>query len=656
MKKTLGILAHVDAGKTTFSEQLLYCTGSIRNLGRVDHKTSYMDTDEIERKRGITVFADQGIFNYAEDIYYLIDTPGHVDFSAETERAICALDYAIVLINGGSGVQAHTTTLFRLLRSYRVPTFLFINKTDINDFNLEKTLDDIKNKLTDDILYIESIEDILNMNKVVAEFAAERDEDFMEAYLEEDHTVDYVQKTIINLIRHQQCFPVMKGSALKGEGIDTFLQVFSRLSLTSYEEGEKSSFVGKVHKIRHDDRGNRLTFIKALSGKLQVKDEFTFEKDGEIYGEKINEIRIYNGQKYESKNMVSSGDVFAVTGFKTPTCGTILESGKIKSELSGNYHLVPTLQSKINIIDKTDSTVFMEKLRLLEAEDPMLAVSFQNESQQILVSVMGKIQLEVLQQLVAIRFGVTIDFEKPQVLYKETIEASVVGYGHFEPLRHYAEVQIRLEPSLRGEGITYDSECHVDDLPLNYQRLIENHVFEKDHKGVLTCSPLTDINIVLQNGRAHIKHTEGGDFREATYRAIRQGLEKAKSILLEPFYQFEIHVEESYVGRVISDIQRLRGTFKSQVKNNKSVCIRGRGPVDTFMEYSLELVSATKGNGSISFLFDGYDICQNTEEVIERIQYDKMRDTENISSSVFCAKGTSFVVSWNEAEDHMHTI
>jgi len=389
MKKTLGILAHVDAGKTTFSEQLLYHTGSIRSLGRVDHKTSYMDTDEIERKRGITIFADQGIFNYGEDTYYIIDTPGHVDFSAETERAICALDYAILLINGSSGVQAHTTTLFRLLRSYKIPTFLFINKTDINDFNLETTLDDIKNKLTSDILYIESTKDILNINQVVAEFGAERDENFLEAYLKEDYTVDYMQKTIIDLIKEQQCFPVMSGSALKGEGIDTFLEVFSKLSLTSYEDEENSSFVGKVHKIRYDDKGNRLTFIKALSGKLQVKDEFTFEKDGQIYGEKVNEIRIYNGQKYESKNMVSGGDVFAVTGFKTPICGTILECGKIKSELSESYYLVPTLQSKINILDGTDSAVFMENLRLLEAEDPMLSVSFQRESEQILVNVMG---------------------------------------------------------------------------------------------------------------------------------------------------------------------------------------------------------------------------------------------------------------------------
>lgn len=655
MKKTLGILAHVDAGKTTFSEQLLYNTGSIRNLGRVDHKTSYMDTDEIEIRRGITVFADVAVFNYKKDTYYLIDTPGHVDFSAETERAISALDYGIILIDGNSGVQAHTTTLFRLLRSYKVPTFLFINKTDINDFNLENTLDDIKNKLTDDILYVDSIEDIYNLKQDVAEFCAERNEIFMEAYFEENYNSEYMKKTIIELINSELCFPVMSGSALKGEGIDSFLEVFSKLSLTNYENKESSSFIGKVHKIRHDDKGNRLTFIKALSGKLQVKDEFTFEKDGEIYGEKINEIRMYNGQKYESKDTVCAGDVFAIAGLKTSICGSVLKDGKIKLERE-NYYLVPTLQSKINILDGTDSVVFIEKLRLLEAEDPMLSVSFKRESEQILVSVMGKIQLEVLKQLVFTRFGVDIDLEKPQVQYKESISAPVVGYGHFEPLRHYAEVQLRLEPNVRGKGITYENECHVDNLPLNYQRLVEKHVFEKKHKGVLTGSPITDINIVLQDGRAHIKHTEGGDFREATYRAIRQGLEKTESILLEPFYKFEIYVEESYVGKVISDIQKLRGTFDSPIQNNNIVCIKGRGPVDTFMEYSTQLVSATKGNGSISFLFDGYDLCENSQEIIEKIQYDKERDTENVSSSVFCAKGTSFVVPWQEAEEYMHTI
>ncbi|HOJ10650.1 MAG TPA: TetM/TetW/TetO/TetS family tetracycline resistance ribosomal protection protein [Clostridiales bacterium] len=682
MKKTIGIFAHVDAGKTTFSEQLLYYTGSIRNIGRVDYKTSCMDTNEIEQKRGITIFADQGIFTFEGDTYYLIDTPGHVDFSSETERAICALDYAIMLISGSSGVQAHTTTLFRLLKSYRIPTFFFINKTDIDGFNMKSIIEDIKNKLTDDILYFNSIKDILKTGykeaeatpeaapnatpeaapdaertaELVAEFAAERDEEFMEAYLQGDYTVDSLQEAIIGLIRKQECFPVMSGSALKGSGIATFLETFSKLSSTFYEGAaeRKPSFAGNVYKIRHDEKGNRLTFIKALEGKLKVKDEFTFEKSGGTYVEKVNEIRIYNGKKYDNKNVVSAGEVFAVTGLKTPVCGTTLETGKITVRAGKNYYLVPALQSKINILDETDITTCIEKLRILESEDPMLSVSFQKESGQILVSVMGKIQLEVLEQLIATRFGISITFEKPQVQYRETIGASTVGYGHFEPLRHYAEVHLRLEPNPRGDGIIFASECHVDTLTLNYQRSIEIHVFEKPHKGVLTGSPITDVRIVLQNGRAHLKHTEGGDFREAVYRAIRQGLEKAESILLEPFYRFEIYAEAAYLGRIMSDIERMRGTYESPIQTGENVYIRGRGPVETFMEYSVDLVAFTKGNGSISFMFDGYDVCQNADEVIKKIRYDKNKDVENTSSSVFCAKGTSFIIPWDKAENYMH--
>jgi len=657
MKKTTGIFAHVDAGKTTFSEQLLYYTGSIRSLGRVDYKTSYMDADEIEKNRGITIFADQAVFNFEGDTYYLIDTPGHVDFSAETERSIQALDYAILLISGSAGVEAHTRTLFHILKSYGIPIFIFINKADMENFNLGAVLKDIESKLTGDIIYISSIDEILRMDKKVVEFAAERDENFLEGYLEENYTVDTLKSTLVSLMKKLECFPVMSGSALKGTGIGSFLEVFSYLSPTDYKRKEKSPFSGKVYKIRHDESGNRLTFIKALSGELHVKDEFTFEIEEEIYSEKINEIRIYNGKKYEVKSGVSAGDIFAVTGLKIPGCGMDLAAGKVNRISKASYYLTPALQSRVNILDETDPNTCLEKLRLLEAEDPMLSISFQEESGDILVSVMGKIQLEVLEQLISSRFGISVAFEKPQVQYRETIEAPVVGYGHFEPLRHYAEVQLRLEPNPRGTGITFTSECHVDNLAINFQHLIESHVFEKAHKGILTGSPITDINIVLQDGRAHIKHTKGGDFREATYRAIRQGLEKAKSILLEPFYQFEITVHQSYLGRIMSDIQKMRGSYEPPIQvDEDNVCIRGRGPVETFMDYSTQLASFTKGMGSISLLFDGYDICQNAEEVIERIGYDKNKDRENLSSSIFCSKGTSFVVPWYEAENYMHTI
>lgn len=653
MKKTIGILAHVDAGKTTFSEQLLYHTGSIRNLGRVDNKTSFFDTDTIEQNRGITIFADQGVFTYKGDTYYLIDTPGHVDFSGETERVISSLDYAILLISGSSGVQAHTTTLFRLLKAYKIPAFFFINKCDVEGFSLENILWDIQDKLTKDCLHLYSL-DLDQM--AIAEFVAERDETFMVSYLDNNYTKSALQKTLIELVKRQECFPVICGSALKNIGIDLFMELFSSLSHTDYEDQIENPFSGRIFKIRHDDSGNRLTFVKAYSGKLQVKAEFIFERDGETYKEKVNEIRIYNGSKFERSNIITAGDIFAVAGLKTPTCGSILETGNVWSNINEKYYLTSALQSRIKILDSTDPTKCLEKIRLLEAEDPMLSVSLQEENKDILVQVMGKIQLEVLEETIHKRFGILVSFEKPQVQYKETIKSAVIGYGHFEPLRHYAEVQLRLEPNSRGMGLTFTSECHVDNLALNYQHLIKTHIFEKEHKGILTGSSITDINIVLQDGRAHIKHTEGGDFREATYRAIRQGLEKAQSVVLEPFYQFDIYAEESYLGRIMSDIQKMGGTFDAPVQKDNMVNIHGRGPVETFVDYSVTLISFTKGKGSISFMFDGYDICENEKEVIEQIGYEKEKDTMNTSWSVFCAKGTSFTVPWYEAENYMHTI
>lgn len=654
MKKTIGIFAHVDAGKTTFTEQLLYLTGSLRNLGRVDYKTSSMDTDEIEQKRGITIFADQGIFYYKNDTFYIIDTPGHVDFSAEAERAVSALDYAVLLISGSSGVQAHTLTLFKLLKSYGIPVFIFINKSDMETFNLELSLKDIKNKLSEDIIYFKSIEDINNQQ--TAEFVAERDEKFLESYLNEDYIAETTKEALVNLIKQSSCFLAMSGSALKGTGIIEFLEVFSQLSFTDYEDKETDEFEGKVYKIRHDERGNRISFIKALSGKLQIKDEFLFFKNEDSISEKVNEIRVYNGKKFENKNEITSGDVFAVVALKLPACGMTIRMPETIVEDTSNFHLTAALKSEVNILDNTDITSAMEKLRILEDEDPMLAVTYDKESENILISVMGKIQLEVLEQVIASRFGMTVKFEKPLVEYKETIKSSVTGFGHFEPLRHYAEVQLRLEPNERGKGVTFENRCHVDNLAINYQRAVESHIFEKIHRGVLTGSAITDINIALVDGRSHIKHTEGGDFREATYRAIRQGLEKAESILLEPFYSFEIYADETYLGRIISDIQKLRGNCDTPIFNEGSIFIKGRGPVESFMEYSLELVSFTKGTGSISLMYDSYDLCENSTEVIEKIGYEKERDVENTSTSVFCGKGAAFTVPWYEAEKYMHTI
>lgn len=701
MRKTIGILAHVDAGKTTFSEQLLYHTGSIRNLGRVDEKTSTLDHNEIEQNRGITIFSGQGNFTYHGDTYYLIDTPGHTDFAAETERAISILDYAIVLISGSSGVQAHTVNLFHLLKLYQIPAFFFINKMDMEGIDLDAVFQEIQNKLTKDALNITSIP---VYSPAVAEFIADREDAFMETYLNEVVTDEIQKRALTALIKSQHCYPVLCGSALKNKGVDQFLNVFSSYTETDYEATEniitenkiieddaskddsmevvtteydtskntimsadslKDStmkydtknelFIGKVYKITHEENGNRITYLKALKGKLEIKTEFTFDQGGEHITEKINEIRIYNGKKFEVTNTIVAGDVCAVTGLKSAQCGSLLKSGKVNYKEKVNFHLSSGLQSKVHILDDTDLSTCMAKLRILEAEDPMLTVTYQKETEEILLHIMGKIQLEVLTSTLFSRFGIRVEFEKPQIQYKETIGESVVGYGHFEPLRHYAEVQIRIEPNQRGMGITFASECPVDILAANYQSLIETHIFEKVHKGILTGYPLTDVHIVLQSGRAHIKHTEGGDFREATYRAVRQGLEKIPSIVLEPYYQFDIYMDESHIGRVLSDIQKMRGEFEAPEQMGQSVHIHGRGPIETFMEYPLELTSFTRGTGSISLVFDGYDICQNQEEVVERIGYQKDKDTENTSRSVFCAKGTSFTVSWDEAEDYMHT-
>ncbi|NYB74904.1 TetM/TetW/TetO/TetS family tetracycline resistance ribosomal protection protein [Sedimentibacter hydroxybenzoicus DSM 7310] len=648
MKKTIGIFAHVDAGKTTFTEHLLYLTGSIRSLGRVDHKTSSMDTSDIEQKRGITIFSSEGYFNYKEDTYYIIDTPGHIDFSAETERSVSALDYAILLVSGSSGVQAHTITLFKLLKDYDIPTFIFINKTDIEGFNLHTVINEIKVRLTNDIIYLNSPEDIINEESL--EYAAMYDEIFMEEYLNENYDAGRAYEIIISLIKARQLFPVISGSALKGNGIDTFLEIFSRLTGTDYHNRENSTFRGKVYKILHDEKGTKLTFIKLLSGKLSVKDEFLFIRGEDEFSEKVNEIRLYNGMKYEVKTEISAGDVFATVGLTAPICGTVLRNGGTIIEDVNDFKLTAALKSRVRVLDKTDSITIMEKLRILESEDPMLSISHNKEKGDILISVMGKIQLEVLEQVISSRFGISVSFEAPQVEYKETVASTVTGYGHFEPLRHFAEVQLRLEPAKRGSGIIFKNECHVDNLASNFQNIIKSHVSEKVHKGVLTGSPITDIKIILTNGRSHIKHTVGGDFREATYRAIRQALEKSETILLEPYYKFEIYAEELYIGRIMSDVQKLRGSCEPIVLDTGNACIKGRGPVESFMEYGVELLSFTKGTGSISLMYDGYDLCGNSDEVVEKIGYDKERDVENTSTSVFCAKGVSYTLPWFEAE------
>ncbi len=640
MFKTIGIFAHVDGGKTTLSEQLLYKNGSIRNLGRVDNQTAFLDCDNIEKERGITVFAEQASFDYNENKYYIIDTPGHTDFSPEAERTMSVLDYAILIINGSDGVQAHTVTLFRLLENYGVPVFIFINKCDIVGFDIENTINSIKNKLTENVLFIERTEDISrDENK---EFIAERNDDYLSEYL--DGSGDEIS-AIKDSIKNRTIFVAMKGSALKDIGIGEFLSTFDKLTVTDYSfDGE---FCGEIFKIRYDSKGLKVAYIKGKVGTISVKEN--------VGNEKINEIRFYKGEKYENADKAYGGQVFGVTGLNDVSCGDIIQNGKVIKNTE-KYKMISALQSKVSILDGTDSNKVMEYLKILENQEPMLKTEYRKQTDEIVVSVMGKIQLEVLQEILLARFGVEVTFEKPEVQYRETVAKTVIGYGHYEPLRHYAEVVLEIAPAERNSGISFESTVHIDTLSANYQALVKTHIFEKQHKGILTGSPLTDVKITLINGRAHLKHTEGGDFRQATYRAVRQGLEKAENIILEPFYAFEIYADEEYAGRIMTDIQRLRGSFETPIQVGNIYKIKGRGPVETFMEYQEELLSFTKGTGSIVMTVDGYEKCEIADEVTEKINYNKGEDKENTSCSVFCSHGAGFTVNWNEAEHYMHTL
>jgi ribosomal protection tetracycline resistance protein len=644
MKKTIGILAHVDAGKTTFSEQVLYHTNSIRNRGRVDHKNSFLDIHNIERERGITIFSDQAIFEIGDSTYYLIDTPGHIDFSSEMERALSILDYAILIISGVEGIQGHTETIWSLLRKYNVPTFFFINKMDRTGASLEKIIKEIRENLTSDLCYISKLNDL---DDELIEFVSERDDVLLERYFNGDYNEKDWIISLKSFIKEGKIFPCLSGSALQDEGIDNFLSIFNELTISNYNE--ESDFSGRVYKVKYDDNGTRLTFIKALGGSLKVRDEVSYGKEDEIT-EKISSIRLYNGSKFTTVDKVVAGDVFAVTGLTSVKAGEGL--GVLKDDI--NFNMVATLMSKV-IFDKLYNVKdVLRYFRILESEDPALNVFWNEVLQEIQVSIMGKIQLEVLKEVVDERFNLKVEFGPCEIMYKETIGNVTYGYGHFEPLKHYAEVHLKLEPNNRGEGITFENKCHADDLTTGNQNLIKTHIFERNHHGLLTGSPITDIKFTLLTGRAHNKHTEGGDFREATFRAIRQGLEKTENILLEPYYKFKIDADLEHMGRIIADIQRLNGSFNPAETRLNKVTITGRGPVSTFMDYSSEILTFTKGKGSINLIFDGYDVCHNTEEVIERLGYNKNADIEYSSSSVFCSKGQGFVVPWNKVEEYVH--
>ncbi len=645
MHKTIGIVAHVDAGKTTFSEQLLFHTHSIRQRGRVDHQDTFLDSHEIEKNRGITVFADQGAFTFNGWDYTLIDTPGHVDFSPEMERAIQVMDAAIVIISAADGVEGHTETVWQLLKKHRVPTFFFLNKTDREGVNLQDVVDEIRGSLSEDIFDLSEMEEG-SMTESLIEFIAERDETLLEHYMDAGYDEALWLGALKRMITNRDVFAYGYGSALKDVGVLEFLQKFDLLTVTDY--AETGDFAARVYKVRHDENGNRVTFLKVLQGGLHVRDEVQFAGKQE----KITQIRRYNGKKFQMIDVAHAGEIVAVTGLSEAGAGDPLGAIVEKAE----FDLIPTLKSKIIFDSSIHVKEVLRCFKMLDAEDPSLRVVWDEHVQEVHVHVMGVIQLEVLRQIVRDRFHFDVSFGDPKILYKETIRSAVNGYGHFEPLKHYAEVHLKIEPAVRNSGISFDNVCHANDLSIGNQNLVRTHIFERAHHGLLTGSALTDVKITLMTGRGHNEHTSGGDFREATFRALRQGLEKADNVLLEPVYDFKIKVGMDHIGRVLSDIQQASGSFAPPETIGETTVVTGRVPVATFMNYSTVFASYTNGKGALTLQFGGYDECHNPEEVIEAIGYNKDADPEYTSTSIFCAKGKGYPVPWHEAEAAMHLL
>ncbi len=636
MKKlVIGILAHVDAGKTTLSESLLYLNGKIGKLGRVDNKDAYLDTYELERARGITIFSKQAIFETGETQITLLDTPGHVDFSAEMERTLQVMDYAILVISGADGVQGHTKTLWRLLDLYQIPVFLFVNKMDQNGTDKAKQMTEIKKQLDDGCVEFGQVKTDSFYDQL-----AMFDEHMMEDYLETGH-IETAQ--IKKAVRVRKVFPCFFGSALKLEGIEQFLQGVVNYSMTPDYPDE---FGAKIFKINRDEQGNRLTHMKITGGKLKVKDVLT----NRIWEEKVNQIRIYSGQKFEAVSEIEAGSVCAVTGLSQTRPG----EGLGMEEAAGTPVLEPVLSYQIRLPEGCDPRAMVPKLRQIEEEEPELHIIWDEQLQEIQAQIMGEVQIEILQSLIKSRFGVEVTFDAGRIVYKETIADAVEGVGHFEPLRHYAEVHLLLEPGEPESGLQFGTECSEDLLAKNWQRLILTHLEEKAHKGVLTGSAITDMKITLVSGRAHNKHTEGGDFREATYRAVRQGLKEAESILLEPYYAFQLELPEKMVGRAMTDVEKMHGSCEISQSDGDMAVLVGSAPAIGMRNYQKEVVAYTKGLGRLFCILKGYEPCRNAEEVTASIGYDSERDMANPTGSVFCAHGAGFLVDWNEVKDYMH--
>ena len=632
----IGLLAHVDAGKTTLSESMLYLSGRIRQQGRVDHGNAYLDTYELERARGITIFSKQAELVFGELEVTLLDTPGHVDFSAEMERTLRVLDYAILVINGADGVQGHTETLWKLLKQYRIPAFLFINKMDQNGTDAEKLLEELRVKLSGSCIRFGEAED----SEEFLENVAMAEEQVLETYLEHG-TIE--RGEISRLIWERKVFPCYFGSALKNIGVKEFL---AGLECYAKERSYPEEFGAKVYKIARDPQGNRLTYLKVTGGVLKVRDLIRYQ-DVE---EKVSQIRIYSGEKYDAVQEVRAGRVCAVTGLTKTYPG----EGLGAEPPSEGPVLTPVLNYQLILPEGCDTHGMLLKLRQLEEEDPELHIVWNEELGEIHAQLMGEVQTEILQSMIRERFQTEVTFGPGNIVYKETIKCSVEGVGHFEPLRHYAEVHLLLEPGESGSGLVFAADCSEDVLDRNWQRLILTHLAEKEHRGVLTGSAITDMKITLVAGRAHLKHTEGGDFRQATYRAVRQGLKSTESVLLEPYYEFRMEIPAEFVGRALTDIQRMAGEFQTPDTEGDFAVITGSAPVSEMRDYQLEVISYTKGRGRLFCTLKGYAPCHNAEEVIEQIGYDSEGDLDNPTGSVFCAHGAGFHVSWDQVPDHMH--
>ena len=632
----IGLLAHVDAGKTTLAESLLYHTGAIRKMGRVDHQNAFLDTYELERARGITIFSKQAGFTLGDREVVLLDTPGHVDFSAEMERTLQILDYAVLIIGGTDGVQGHVETLWRLLRQYKIPVFLFINKMDQDGANSAEILKELQGRLDEKCIDFTASQP----QEEFMENLAMCDETVLETYLEEG---EISEKQIRELIARRKVFPCYFGSALKSQGIQEFLE-----GLETYTKvpDYPDTFGAKVYKISRDEKGSRLTHMKITGGSLKVKQVLS----GEDWEEKADQIRIYSGAGFEAVKEVPAGAVCAVTGLTRTHAG----QGLGIEQTSGEPLLIPVLNYEIQLPEECDVHQMFLKLRQLEEEEPELHIVWNPQLNEIHAQVMGEVQIEILKNMIQERFGISVEFGSGNIVYKETIEEPVEGTGHFEPLRHYAEVHLLLEPGEPGSGLEFAVSCSEDMLDKNWQRLILTHLEEKAHKGVLTGSDITDMKITLVAGKAHLKHTEGGDFRQATYRAVRQGLRKARSVLLEPVYEYRLEVPSDMVGRAMTDIQKMYGTFQGPEIEGEMSVLTGVAPVVTMGGYQSEVTAYTRGRGRLSCTLKGYQPCHNAEEVIEAAGYEPDADMENPTGSVFCAHGAGFVVNWDEVDTYAH--